>query len=123
MSDAPGRIAASLSVLGDLLIIGTTTLAASKKRRQFTAGILRAMSIADLITSLAMVFNAPLLHQRGGILCGAVAVLMWYGAWASWLWSAGYAYTLWRCLLESLAVRNGPGFRHVKPFARRRCIP
>eukprot|EP00966_Prymnesium_polylepis_P065063 1509808-Prymnesium_polylepis.1 len=73
-----------------------------------SSGILRAMSIADLVTSSAMVVNGKYLRgadlgsgtdwdsgdafagqtNEGSFWCDAVAVLFWYGAWAAWLWNA-----------------------------------
>ena len=92
------RIAAGLSIAGDLFLAGTSS-ARGGAWRQATVGTLRSMALADLVTSVATAADGEAVRALGGAACWIVAALYWYGAWASWMWNAGYAYVVRLCLV------------------------
>jgi len=88
----------------------------------FTAHILRAMAIADFITSGAAVLNGALIASIGGFVCDLTAILYWYGAWASWMWMAGYAFAINRCMRGAFVSDSNcatPVGLHVAPLTHR----
>jgi hypothetical protein len=116
------RGAALLSLLGDVVIIVTVTCVQLRHQPLFTAHILRAMAIADFITSGAAVLNGALIASIGGFVCDLTAILYWYGAWASWMWMAGYAFAINRCMRGAFVSDSNcatPVGLHVAPLTHR----
>jgi len=79
------------------------------------------MSVADLITSITTACDGRRLQHSGGALCELAAVLVWYGAWASWMWMGGYAFALYHCLHGAFAVQTNatPVGLYVRPLSWR----
>lgn len=91
------RISAALSIFGDLFLAGTIT-ARRNSWQQPTLSALRCMALADLITSAATVMDVSAITN--GTPCYLVAIAYWFGAWASWMWNAAYAYVVHLCLFD-----------------------
>jgi len=88
----PEIVAAALSLVGDVLLIGTFAVS-PPVRKVVALRLIVPLAVANLFGSIfffLLVFGDPLTEKNPAV-CDIAAAGVWYFMWAAWLWTVPYA--------------------------------
>lgn len=92
------KVAASLSLAGDLLILTTSSHIrrhTSIHTTPCTVWLLTWLALSDAVARVPDLFNGPKAWELGTAPpCVLLGVVHWFGKWASWAWVAAYAWVI-----------------------------